>query len=108
MSKTGDRQHRRAADERGDQPALQPEGVEVRVDHQVAVALAQVRERRPLLVHPQRLAVIHHHALGPPGRARGEDDVGDVGAAHRARSNGEPLDRKSDFRSITGTPAGAV
>ncbi len=25
-----------------------------------------------------------------------------------SRSNGDPLVRKSDFRSITGTPAGAV
>ena len=51
---------------RRDQAGLQPEGVEVRVDHQVAVALAQIRERRPLLVHPQRLRWFIMAPLGLP------------------------------------------
>ena len=80
----GDRQHGRAAEERRDETGLQTEGVEVRVDHQVAVALAQIRERRPFLVHPQRLGVVHHGALGPAGGARGVDDVGDVRSVDRA------------------------
>ncbi len=86
----GDRQHRRAAQERRDEAGLEAERVEVRVDHQVAVALAQIRERRPFLVHPQRLAVIHHGALGPPGGARGEDDVGD---RRRSTADARALER---------------
>ncbi len=57
------RQHRRTADERRDQPGLVPERVEVRVDHQIPVTLAQVGQVAPLLVQPQILAVVHHHAL---------------------------------------------
>ena len=75
------RQHGGAADERRDQTGLVPERVEVRVDHQVAVALAQVGQLTPFGVEPQVLVVIHHHALGPAGGARRVDDVGDVGTA---------------------------
>ena len=100
------RQHRRTAEERRDQPGLAAEGVEVRVDHQVAVALAQIGERRPLLVHPQRLLVVHHHALGPAGGARGVDDVGDVVAgshppvALERRSAGEEVRLQVDRRHV--------
>ncbi len=80
------RDHRRSADERRDQPGLVPERMEVRVDHEIAVALAQVGELTPFSVEAKVLAVIHHHALGPAGGARRIYGVGDVVAAHIART----------------------
>ena len=85
------------------QAGLVAEGVEVRVDHQIAVALAQIGQVAPLLVQPQRLPVVHHDALGPAGGARGVDDVGDVGAVDlRARTAnrwpGSPTSGRSPAR----------
>ena len=79
------RHHRCATDERRNQPGLVPERMEVRVDHQIAIALAQVGQLTPFRVQAKILAVIHHHALGPAGGTRRIDDVGDVVTGHVAR-----------------------
>ena len=72
---------------------FQAERVKVRVDLQIAVTLAQVGERRPLLIHPQRLAWFIIAPFGRPS-CRGEDDVGDVGSADF------PLERRTAGKEV--------
>ena len=56
-------EHRRPGRDRGEDPGLQPEHVEVRVHHQVAVARGEAGHRHPVGGHPQRPAVGLHDAL---------------------------------------------
>ena len=57
-------QHRGAGGDRGEDPGLQAEHVEVRVDHQVAVAGGEAGHGHPVGGHAQRAAVGLHDALG--------------------------------------------
>ncbi len=68
---------RRSLDQGGDEPRLVAEGVEERIDDQVAVTGGQPDDRRPVVEHPHGLTVGRHHTLRPAGRAGGEDDVGE-------------------------------
>ncbi len=71
-------EHRRAGDDRGQDARLQPEHVEVGVDHEVAVGRVETGHRHPVGGDQQRPAVGLDDALGHPGRAGGEQDVGRV------------------------------
>ncbi len=65
--------------------------------HRRPVALARVRLGRPRQVAAQP-AVGHGHALGPPGRAGGEDDVRQALRGEAARGRGFALRR--DLRRV--------
>ena len=65
--------------EAGQDPGLVSEGVEERIDDQVAVAGPQPDHLGPGGEGPERLAVGGHRPLGVAGGPRGEDQVGQVG-----------------------------
>ena len=73
-----DRVERAAGEQPDDDADLVAEGVEERVDHQVAVVLAHAAQLGPRPRDADGLAVGAHRALGAPGGAGGEEDVGDV------------------------------
>ena len=72
----------RTLHETGDDARLVAEGVEERVDDEIAVAFGQAHDRRPRGEGAQRLRVGGHGSLGSSRRARGEDDIGEVVAGH--------------------------
>ena len=86
------RMDRGAGHQRGEPPGLVAEGVEERVDDQVAVAGPQADDVAPRLVGAQRRAVGLHDALRVPGGPGGEEDVGEVVGRHR-RGAGVDLGR---------------
>ena len=67
-----------AGQQSDDDADLVAEGVEERVHHQVAVLRSDPAEAAPCVRNPDRLPVRAHRALGAPGGAGGEQDVGDV------------------------------
>ena len=77
----------------GQDARLVSEGVEERVDDQVAVAPAQPHHLGPGGEGPQRLAVGGHGPLGTPGGPRGEHQVGEVAGGDRGRSAGGHVGR---------------
>jgi hypothetical protein len=79
-----------ALDQAGQDPGLEPEGVEERVDDQVAVALPQAHHVGPVGEGPDAGAVPEHRALRGTGGARGEQDVAQVVRADGRR----PLRRR--------------
>ena len=74
------RHDRGAGEQRCDPPGLVAEGVEERVGNQVAVALTQIGDIRPVGEHRDHPVVRVHRPLGRAGGARSEDDVAEVGA----------------------------
>ena len=78
-----DRVERRPGEQTDDDADLVAEGVEERVDHQVAVVLPDPAELGPRARDADGLAVRAHRALGAAGGAGGEQDVGDVVRADR-------------------------
>ena len=72
----------------GQDPRLVPEGVEERVDDQVAVALVQADDLGPGGKGPQGLTVGGHRPLGVAGGPRGEDEVGEVAGGDRGGPTG--------------------
>ena len=68
-------QHLGAAGDAGQDPCLQPEHVEVGVDHEVPVVRTQPGHVHPVGGDTQRPAVGHDDTLRQPGRPRGEEDV---------------------------------
>ena len=91
------RDDRRALQDAREDAGLEPEGVEERVDDEVAVAVAQADDVGPRVVRADARAVGQHRALGLPGRARGEEDVGEVvaGRARAPRASTLGADRRS-------------
>ncbi len=85
----GLRQHRRPAGDAGQDPRLQPEHVEVGVDHQVPVVGAEPGHGHPVGGDAEGPAVGHDHALGDTGRARGEEDVRPVVGTEVGRAVGD-------------------
>ena len=81
-------QHHRAGGDAGQDARLEPEHVEVRVDHEVAIARLQPGHGDPVQGRDERAGVGHHDALGYAGRSRGEQDVADVVRRHRAAALG--------------------
>ena len=77
------RHDRRALDQAREDAGLQPERVEERVDDEIAVAGPEPDHGRPRVVRLHARAVREHRALGPAGRARGEEDVGERVAGER-------------------------
>lgn len=75
-------QHRDAAQQAGNDARLVAEGVEERVQQEVAVAGSQGDLVRPLLVEADRLSVCRHHALGAARGAGGVEDVAEVVGTH--------------------------
>ena len=69
---------RRSPQQAGEDPRLEAEGVEERVDDQVAIALPQPDHLGPEHVCPDARRVAEHGPLGRPGGPRGEEDVGRV------------------------------
>ena len=67
--------HRRPAQQAGDDAGLVAEGVEERVDDEIAVALLETGQFAPDVVRAQGLRVGDHRAFGVAGGAGGEDDV---------------------------------
>ncbi len=106
--------HRRPAHERRDDAGVEPERVEVRVDHQVAVTLLEADHEGPRVVGPHRGAVAEHGALRVPGGSRGEEDVGHVVGGHRGGAGGGFLrgDRRATREEVAEahgvTPVGAA
>ena len=64
---------------------LVPEAVKEGQHHQVAIALPQTHRIGPVEEGAERLGVRAGDALGAAGRARGEEDVGEIVGAHRER-----------------------
>ena len=93
-------EHRGAGRDRGEDARLQPEHVEVRVHHQVAVAGGEPRHRHPVGGDEQGAGVGLHHALGRAGGAGGEEDVGRVVGADGG------LARRSTSARASGVAAG--
>ena len=83
------RDDRRALEDAREDAGLQAERVEERVDDEVAVALAQPDDIRPGVVRAHARPVREHRALRAAGRARGEEDVGEVVAGERVAARGE-------------------
>ncbi len=73
---------RRPGQEAGQDPGIQPEGVEEGVDHQVAVVLAQADHVAPRPVCPTDRPVAQDGALRRPGCARREHDMARVVGTH--------------------------
>ena len=69
---------RRPRDQRGDDAGLVAEGMEEGVDDEIAVTRSQADHVGPVGVRPQGLGMGAHGALGVPGGARREQDVGQV------------------------------
>ena len=96
--------------EAGDDAGLVPEGVEERVDDEVAVVAAEADDGRPVGEAAQRLAVGGDHALRVPRGARREEDVGRV-VARRARPPARRpsawLDRRRRRRGTSAHGVGA-
>ena len=70
--------HRRPRHQAGQDPGLVAEGVEERVDHQVAITGGQADDGGPRPEGPQTLGVRGRRTLGVARGARGEDHVRDV------------------------------
>ena len=72
-----------AADEQGGEelPDGDVEGLDRRLGHAVPAGELEVRDLRPQVV--DHAAVLDHHPLGHPGRAGGEEDVGELGGLRR-------------------------
>ncbi len=79
-------------------PALRPNMWKYGIHHQVDVARREPGHRHPVGGDAQRAAVGHHDALGQPGRARGEEDVGRVVRARVRRCAGRPRRAESGRR----------
>ena len=67
-----------AGEQPGDDADLVAEGVEERVDHQVAVLAVDAAQLAPGAGHADGLSVGRHRALAAAGGAGREEDVGDV------------------------------
>ena len=80
------REHGGPRGDRGQDPRLEAEHVEVRVDHQVAVAGGEARHRHPVRGHLQRPAVGLDDALRAARGARREQDVRRVLGPQRRRA----------------------
>ncbi len=74
----GLRVDRRPRDQAGEDPRSIAEGVEERVDDEVAVATTQADQGGPVGEAPQVGCMGRKSTLGAAGRARGEEDVADV------------------------------
>ena len=87
---------------RREDAGLQPEGVEERVDDQVAVAFPQPDHRRPRVVRADGRLVAQHRALGHAGGAGGEQDVAQVVGPDRGGPGRDigPVDLAGPFEEV--------
>ena len=97
-------EHRLRQDGGAAQQACEParlvaEGMEERVDDQVAIAMPQTDDRGPRIENADVLRVRAHHALRLAGGARGEENVGDILGA-------QPREPRIELRAGNGGAGG--